>query len=126
MISLKNKYMPQKYFTSVDHPVNCEQNLGVNLNFGQNMAGGPMYNYRKNKSIKTTTDDWHIERSESSTTGVQRLYRFTVQELYKDGENQRNLPSTDIHSGHCLEKFNMGFAELRKKFHRDLQILKLN
>ncbi|RHZ77292.1 hypothetical protein Glove_183g66 [Diversispora epigaea] len=165
--SLKKSYMPQRNFTSVDHSIDREKNFGLGFNFGnlQNLGSTAVYNARNNKNIKSTTDDWFIERSGCFTTGVQWLYRFTAQELYKDGENQRNLPSTDLHSGHwyikdnmkgfsiaikqvlnykikfnkfsfgsfvikCpkvihtleitfndLEKFNEGFAELRKKLH---------
>ncbi|RHZ84044.1 hypothetical protein Glove_86g129 [Diversispora epigaea] len=42
-----------------------------------------------NKGINISTDDWHMKPSGSFTTGVQWLYHFTAQELYKDGENQR-------------------------------------
>ncbi|RHZ83982.1 hypothetical protein Glove_86g134 [Diversispora epigaea] len=165
MISfLKEPYMPRVHFTSVDHSVDYEKNVGLNINVGQDLGATAVYNARNNKSIKATTDDWLLERSGCFTTGVQWLYRFTAQKLYKDGENQRNLPSTGIHSGHwyikdnmkgfsitikqvlnckiksnnfsllslvkCpklvhtleitfnnLEKFNKGFAELRKKLH---------
>ncbi|CAG8607357.1 2136_t:CDS:2, partial [Diversispora eburnea] len=94
------------------NPINRERNLGFNLNIGQNPGATTIYDFRNNKSIKSTTDDWYMERSESSTTGVQWLYRFTAQDLYKDGKNQRNLPSTDIHSGHC---FKRKLEELGKK-----------
>ncbi|RHZ79378.1 hypothetical protein Glove_148g6 [Diversispora epigaea] len=75
MISLKDQYLPQKHHSAT-----------------------AAYNVRNNKGIKISTDDWH-KPSGSFTTGVQWLYHFTAQELYKD----------DLHSGHryIKDKDNM-------------------
>ncbi|RHZ84043.1 hypothetical protein Glove_86g128 [Diversispora epigaea] len=111
MISLKNQYLPQKHFTSVDHSVNHGKTRGLSLNISKNPGATAAYNVSNNKGFKVTTNDWHMEPSGCNTTGVLWPYRFTAQELYKDGENQRNLPSTDIHSGHWYIKDNMkGFS----------------
>ncbi|RHZ83980.1 hypothetical protein Glove_86g132 [Diversispora epigaea] len=113
MISLKNQYFPQKHFTSVDHSINHGKTRGLGLNISQNPGATAAYNVSNNKGFKVTTNDWRMEAKTSNTDGVLWPYHFNAQNLYKDGENQCNLPSTDIHSGHwyIVDNDNMkGFS----------------
>ncbi|RHZ48173.1 hypothetical protein Glove_557g61 [Diversispora epigaea] len=103
--------MPQTHFNPVELSADRGRNSGFGLDTSQNLGGNIFYNERNNKGIKSTINDWLMERSGCYRTGVQWLYRFTAQELYKDGKNQCNFPSTDLHSGHWCIKNNMkGFS----------------